>query len=154
MHYNRLSVFVSLITILCLSSRMSNAQFKPDDITGIWQTPEHLSEIQIYKNGDKYYGKIIWEKEPVDSSGKPKKDSKNPNPSLRNRLIHGLVIIQNLRFNGKEWEGGKIYDPESGNDYRIIAELSDNNTLKVRGYIGISLIGRSSVWKRKTLCQN
>jgi uncharacterized protein (DUF2147 family) len=154
MHYNKLSVFVSVIAILCLSSLLSNAQVKPDDITGIWQTPEHLSEIQIYKNGDKYYGKIIWEKEPNDSSGKPKKDNKNPNPGLRSRLIHGLVIIQNLRFNGKEWEGGKIYDPESGNDYKIIAELTDNNTLKVRGYIGISLIGRSSVWKRKTLCQN
>jgi uncharacterized protein (DUF2147 family) len=149
MYYNKVFIFLSFFLITALKANSGDAQVKPDDIVGIWKTPGHLSEIQIYKTGSKYYGKIVWEKEPNDSSGKPKKDLNNPNPGLRCRLLHGLVIIKNLCFDDDEWTGGEIYDPESGNDYKIKAELIDKNTLKIRGYIGISLIGKSSVWTRK-----
>ena len=52
-------------------------------------------------------------------------------------------------FDEDEWEDGRIYDPVSGKDYACYMKLLDHKTLKVRGYIGISLIGETSIWLRK-----
>jgi len=126
------------------------SQNMPDDITGVWLTPENRSAIQIVKIDNCYYGKIVWQKEPNDENGNPKKDINNPVPSLRNKTIQGLIIMKDLCFNGeKEWVKGNIYNPESGNNYKIKVELVNQSTLKVRGYIGFSIIGKTSVWKRR-----
>ena len=50
-----------------------------------------------------------------------------------------------------EWEEGKIYDPKSGNDYSCEIKMTDANTLEVRGYVGISMFGRTDVWKRQKM---
>jgi uncharacterized protein (DUF2147 family) len=47
-----------------------------------------------------------------------------------------------------EWESGTIYDPENGNTYNCVIKMTDNNTLDIRGYIGIEAFGRTDVWKR------
>jgi uncharacterized protein (DUF2147 family) len=140
---------VYFLFFIYLTNPSINAQINPDDIIGVWWTPENRSAIEIYKEGNKYFGKIVWEKEPNDKNGKPSKDINNPDPRLRDRLLHGMVIVHHLIFEGDEWSEGKIYNPESGNDYKITAEMPDKNTLKIRGYIGISLIGKSCIWKRK-----
>lgn len=146
-----LKIFKILITsILVLYTFTLFAQHHRDDIVGVWYTPENLSAIEIYKKDNCYYGKIIWEKEPNDKSGNPKKDINNPDQKLRNKPIHGLIIMKYMCFDGKrEWVKGKIYNPESGNTYKIKVELINKNTLKVRGYIGVSFVGKSSVWNRK-----
>jgi uncharacterized protein (DUF2147 family) len=60
----------------------------------------------------------------------------------------GLVILRDFKFDEDEWEGGKIYDPESGKTYSCILSIQDKGTLKVRGYVGISLLGRTEIWKK------
>jgi len=142
-----------VITIVALLAGLQLvAQKKADDVTGIWLTNgKHPAKIQIFKSADKYFGKIVWLKSP-DENGKPKVDSKNPDENKRNQQIVGLLILQGFKFNGSdEWEDGKIYDPESGKTYSCYMSLKDNNTLKVRGYIGVSLLGRSETWTRSTL---
>ncbi len=140
------SIFVLFsIIIYNLSTAQNNT-----DITGIWLTPENRSAIQIYKTGNCYEGKIIWEKNPYDKNGNPNKDIHNPNPRLRQKLLKGLVIMKNICFDKKNNKGhGTVYNVENGKTYKINIELADKNTLEVRGYIGISLIGKTSVWKRK-----
>jgi uncharacterized protein (DUF2147 family) len=141
--------FIVLI-VLCLHS-FTYAQTKSDDITGIWLTPENRSAIQIFQKGDRYFGKIIWEKEPKDKYGELKRDINNPDPKKRDQTLNGLIILKDLRYDGKkEWIKGNIYNPETGNTYKIKAELINKNTLKIRGYVGLSLLGKSSVWRRKT----
>ncbi len=84
-------------------------------------------------------------------NGKPKLDNKNPDTKKRQQPIVGMTILTNFIFDGKdEWEDGKIYDPESGNTYSCNMELNGRNKLKVRGYIGLSLFGRTEVWTRTT----
>lgn len=122
---------------------------KADDIIGQWYSENNESLIEIYKTGNKYYGKIIWLKEPL-RDGKPKVDDKNPDEKLRNRPLIGLVILKDFVFDGKdEWSDGKIYDPKSGKTYSCYMELENKDKLKIRGYIGISLIGRTTHWTRK-----
>jgi len=128
------------------------AQIKADDIVGAWLTNgKEPAKIQIYKSGEKYYGKIVWLQNPTDI-GKPKLDKNNPDKNKRNQPIVGLVILKAFKFDGDdEWEDGDIYDPESGKTYSCFITLKNKTTLKVRGYIGISLLGRTELWTKTNL---
>lgn len=142
-----LKLRITFVLILFVSFTFSQ---KDRDIKGIWFTPKNRSAIKIFKKGNCYFGKIIWQKYDKDKNGFPKKDINNPNPKLRDNTLNGLIIMKDLCFNGnKEWVKGKIYNPESGNTYKIKVELLNESTLNVRGYVGFSFIGKTSVWNRK-----
>ena len=128
---------------------MPTAQNNADDIIGIWLTGgKEPAKIQIYKSGEKFYGKIIWLKNPTEN-GKPRMDGNNPDKEKRSNPIIGLMMLTGFKFDGDdEWKGGDIYDPESGKTYSSYMYLTNMNTLKVRGYVGISLLGRTETWTR------
>ncbi|MER3464674.1 MAG: DUF2147 domain-containing protein [Chitinophagaceae bacterium] len=120
-----------------------------DAIIGIWQSGNGKGHIQIFKQNGKYHGKIIWLKEPLDKvTGHPKLDNKNPDPSKRNVPIMGMVVMRDFNYEDGEWTNGHIYDPSGGKEYKAYLKLKDINTLLVRGYIGISLIGKTDTWTR------
>lgn len=121
-----------------------------DDIIGLWQNGEGTGHIKIEKIGNKYYGKIVWLKEPNDpDTGKPKVDKKNPDESKRNTPIMGYKVLRDFVYQGdNKWKEGMIYDPKKGSDYKCNITMVNKNTLDVRGYIGISMIGRTDTWKR------
>lgn len=127
----------------------SFAQNKADDVIGVWLTPgDNSAKIEIYRSGEKFSGKIVWMRYP-NENGKPKTDSHNPDKNKQNNPRLGLVIIKGFKFDGDdEWKNGSIYDPESGKTYRAYMYLKDNNTLKLRGYIGFSFLGRTETWSR------
>ena len=137
-----------LIALILLNNNIQ-AQTKADDIVGVWLTNgDDPAKIQIYKSGDKFYGKIIWLKAPL-LNGSPKVDQNNPDKTKRTTPIIGLGLLSGFKFNGDDaWKGGNIYDPQNGKTYSCNISLKDKNTLKVRGYIGISLLGRTEVWTR------
>jgi len=120
-----------------------------DAILGKWINPSGEGQIQIYKKGNLYYGKLVWLKFPNDEvTNKVKLDKNNPDKSLQSRPILGLEILKNFKFDGDDvYEDGNIYDPKNGKDYSCKMTLNGNK-LKIRGYIGISLLGRSEVWTR------
>ncbi|GAB4331654.1 MAG: DUF2147 domain-containing protein [Bacteroidales bacterium] len=123
-----------------------------DDLLGIWFNEEKDAKIEIYRENDHYYGKIVWLKEPIDpDTGKPKVDDENPDEALQSRPIMGLLLVKDFIFDGELWDDGEIYDPKSGNTYDCYMKLESPDKLKVRGYIGISLIGRTTYWTRTTL---
>ncbi|HEX4645096.1 MAG TPA: DUF2147 domain-containing protein [Verrucomicrobiae bacterium] len=127
-----------------------------DDILGLWVTAEDKARVEIFKRNDKYYGKILSLKEPnwpadddKGMAGQPKNDRNNPDPRLRNRKILGLGIMNEFVYSGKNrWVGGTIYDPESGRTYKGKMTLAATNRLEMRGFVGISLLGRTTVWTR------
>lgn len=117
---------------------------------GVWTNSEKKATFEIYKNGDKLYGKIVTLTVPNDpATGKPKTDSQNPDPKLKDRPRLGLVFLQGFKYeDNNKWVDGKIYDPESGKTYSSYMKMKDANTVEVRGYIGFSLIGKSQTWTR------
>ncbi|WP_460892566.1 DUF2147 domain-containing protein [Rufibacter soli] len=130
---------------LCLST-LGMAQKKSP--LGIWTNEEKEARFEIYQCGDKLCGKIIWLKEP-DRDGKPKVDQFNPDPKLQKRPVIGLVFLKNFAPDeAYKWDDGTIYDPKTGKTYSSYMKLVGNDKLEVKGYIGISLIGRSQVWTR------
>ncbi len=118
-------------------------------IEGHWYNAEKTTKIQIYKNASgNYDGKIAWLKEP-NENGKPKVDKDNPDKSLRSRPLLNMVMVKGLKSKGNnKYDGGTIYDPKSGNTYSSKVELTGPNTMKLRGFIGVSLLGRTEVWTR------
>jgi len=115
-----------------------------DDILGIWMPSEGTSYIQIYKNQDnqKYYGRIVWLKEPNDETGQPKTDPEGE-PILK------MVNLKDFIFEDGEWTDGTIYDPKSGNLYYCSMEMSKKDKLEVRGSLDpFGLVGRTDVWVR------
>jgi len=119
-----------------------------DPIIGKWQNPSGEGRIEIYKKGDKYYGKLYWLKEPNDVHGNLKKDVKNPEKSLQSRQIQGLEILTNFSKDGNSFVDGKIYDPKSGKTYSCKMTLQGTDKLDIRGYVGVSLFGRTETWKK------
>lgn len=127
----------------------------PGDILGPWKTDGGDSRLELFKCGDKICGKIVWLKEPnyIDSKdgpvGKTKIDRKNPDPALRTRPILGLQVMKGLTAKGKNrWANGTCYDPETGKSYKCKMNLAAPDRLELRGYIGISLLGRNFILTR------
>lgn len=120
-----------------------NVEASPaDDIIGTYWSPEKDGKIEIYKVGEKYYGKIIW-------SQNPRKDDKNPDASLRDRDLVGTTFLNDFVYDGDNtWTNGTIYDPKSGKTYDCKITLKENGDLNVRGYVGISLLGRTETFTR------
>lgn len=141
---------------LCLFFLMGTAEtgfaqkFKADDLVGIWEPSHGKARIKIEKIGNKYYGKVVWLKEPIDPETKEKKrDKNNPDAALRKRRTLGLKVLKDFVPNGKGyWDDGTIYDPENGTTYNCHITMKNKNTIKIRGYVGMSVFGRTDVWKR------
>jgi len=137
--------------MLILTSQSIFGQKEADLIIGTWQTGSGNARVEIYKNANNFQGKIIWLSEPIDpATNKPKTDTKHPNSKLHTRPLMGLINLWGFSYDEKEgnWVNGHIYDPKSGKEYKCTITSKDKNTLEVRGYIGISLLGRTDTWTR------
>jgi len=126
---------------------------KGDRLIGVWEPSNGRSRIKIEKIGAKYFGKIVWLKEPIDpNTNKNKVDKNNPDTSMRNVPLKGYRILKDFVFQGKnEWSEGSIYDPENGSTYNCVINMKNDNVLDIRGYIGIKALGRTDSWKRLTV---
>jgi uncharacterized protein (DUF2147 family) len=137
-------VVVFLVSVL--GTQLASAQ--ADKIEGIWLNEEKDARIQIYKARDgKFYGKIIWLKEPM-KNGKLKTDEKNPKETLKQQPLIDLVILKGFEMDGNTYDDGTIYDPQNGKTYDCKMTYK-GKTLAIRGYIGVSLFGRTTVWERQ-----
>lgn len=124
---------------------------REDSPVGTWKTIDdgkniERSIVKVWENKGKYYARV--QKVfflPDDSRICDKCDGKR-----KNKPIEGMVIMWGVEQKGKNrWDGGRILDPENGKIYRVKLRLTDNGKkMKVRGYIGFSLLGRTQIWHR------
>jgi uncharacterized protein (DUF2147 family) len=127
-----------LLFILSMNAQTISGKWKTIDD----ETKKEKSVVEIFKKGDKYFGKIISIVDPT------KKDSKCTlcTDSRKDQPIIGMEIIKNLEQDGDEFEDGTILDPKNGKIYDCKIWLEDDNTLNVRGYI--SFFFRTQEWIR------
>jgi len=149
------NVIISFFLVILLAAMPAYAT-NDDGILGVWYNSEKDAKIEIFKCDNKYCGKIVWLKVPnytEDSKdgvpGTPKLDHNNPDPSLKSKPILGLEIVHDFVYIGDStWVGGKVYDPKNGKTYSGKMTLIMPNQLDLRGFIGISLFGRTTTWTR------
>lgn len=124
-----------------------------DTPVGVWQTIDdntHQAKalVQITQGDDgTLSGKVIKGLNPHD---KPDKRCTACTDDRKDQLILGMTIIKSMKQDGDKWDGGNILDPENGKVYKCNMHLEDGGQkLVVRGFIGISLLGRSQTWIRQ-----
>ena len=147
--------YIFLFSILIFSSLDVIPAIQADEsdlIVGVWTPSDGKSRIKIEKIGSKYYGRVIWLKIPNDpTTDKPKTDKNNPDTSMRKAPIKGLRILKDFTYKGKkEWGGGTIYDPKNGKTYSCVINLKDENSINIRGYVGVKALGRTDTWTKYT----
>ncbi len=147
---NRLMWLLWLILLTISNISLFSQENNNEDITGIWYTPEKDCKVEMFYKDGKLFGKFVWFEEPNDEKGNPITDTNNPDTSLRRQPLLNKVFLWDLVPAKKEdkWKNGKVYNPRDGRSYKAEISLPCNDTLIVRGYIGISLLGKNSVWTR------
>jgi uncharacterized protein (DUF2147 family) len=136
---------LAVLFVLCFSINCLSQTVSADAIVGTWLTASGKAKVQIYKEGEKYNGRIVWLKTPTYEDGKVKTDKNNPDKTKQSTPLLGLNMLKGFEFDEDEWEDGTIYDPENGKTYSCTIKYRDGK-LDLRGYIGISLIGRTQTW--------
>lgn len=116
---------------------------------GWWLDATGKAGVYISACGVNLCGRIEWLRAPLDKAGRAKTDIHNPSPALRSRPLCGLTILGGFVPDATGgWRGGWIYDPSTGNTYRSILHVAADGTLRVRGYVGVPLLGRSEIMTR------
>ena len=114
----------------------------PDAIVGDWWTEGKEGRIRFVRSADGTYSGILV------GGNDPGTDVNNKDPALRKRPLLGSVLMWHLRPDDGEYVDGYVYNPRNGETYRMKAELTGKAALKIRGYLGISLLGQSQTWTR------
>ncbi len=146
----RLIVAVSLMALLPLAPAGASENEGAVGALGTWATEGGKSHVEIVSCGEKLCGSIVWLKEPMNEEGNPKHDANNPDADLQTRPIIGLPLLANFMAGDETnvWNDGTIYNPEDGEIYSCTITLVDGRTLKVRGYVGLPLFGKTQIWTR------
>ena len=134
---------LSICLVLCSVLNVLAQHTEADKIIGTYLTENKNAKVAITKSGNKYVGKLVWTK----TQGKL--DTHNPKAAERTKPLVGKSIVYGFTYSGKNvWENGKIYDPENGKTYSCKITMKSKGDLTVRGFIGISLLGRNTAWTR------
>ncbi len=118
---------------------------------GYWQTisdktGQPRSVMQLYETDGVLYGKAVKSLVPGDTLEKPCTECSG---EFHNQTIAGMRVLWGLKEVNGEWKGGKVLDPDNGSIYRCkLAVSEDGQKLNIRGFIGISLLGRTQTWNR------
>ncbi|HRB70329.1 DUF2147 domain-containing protein [Flavobacterium sp. WV_118_3] len=132
--------FVAFVGLFSVQAQGVVGKWKTvDDETG-----EAKSIVEITESGGKIYGKVVEILNPAKKNAKCKDCSGED----KDKPILGLTIIKGLKKSGDEYTEGKILDPNKGKLYKCTVKLDGHDKLNVRGYVGISLIGRTQTWSR------
>jgi uncharacterized protein (DUF2147 family) len=141
---------IASFTLILASSAIVPIAGKADQASspvGLWKTQD--AQIEIFEEDGKLSGKIAALNKQYTSDGVEKTDISNPDPAKRSRPLVGMVFMSGFTPEGSgRWDHGTVYDPKTGNTYASFLEYHGGDTLKLRGYIGISLIGRTAVWSK------
>ena len=118
------------------------------DIIGKWKLEDGSAIVEVYRQGNVFNGRIVWLETPTNADGTPVLDTNNPDKSLQSRQLINLNMLSGLKADGKEYNGGTIYDPGNGKTYNCSMRV-ENGVLKVRGSLDKrGLLGRTMDWFR------
>ncbi len=120
------------------------SQSTADDIIGTWYSPVKEGNVQIYKSGKNYNGKLIYLKHSLDGKGKPILDVNNPDKEKRKRPLLGILLLKDITYDDEKdsWKGKLYdYDGDKGNTYDSYLTITKNGNLNIKGFWGLSFFG-------------
>ena len=145
---------IVLFTLL-FSIGLSAQNFTKADYTGKWKTYDDKTgkpngRVEIYFSKGVLKVKVLEGPYVYNEDGSLAKDAKNPDPKKRNRYIKGMNFLYGFEWNEEDraFVKGKVYDSRSGKTYSAKLKLVEKNKLKLTGYMGITLFGKTVYWTR------
>ena len=155
MSKSKSKTFIIICTLIVSALSAVAQSSAADKILGTYYVSDDTSDedckVKITKDkSGTYSGRIIWVKNPTFKDGTPKRDIKNPDPAKRNTPGDQIPLIFHFKYDAKkdQWVDGEIYDPVHGKTYKCKMWFENDQTLRVRGYIGVSALGRTMTWKK------
>ncbi|MEO1436729.1 MAG: DUF2147 domain-containing protein, partial [Bacteroidota bacterium] len=106
----KINLYLPLLLVMLGWTNLAFSQANASHIIGEYWINNQTGKIQIFERQGQYFGKIIWREEVI-------KDSKNPDPALRDRSVIGIEFIKNFEFDGSKYKGGTVYSIENGKTY-------------------------------------
>ncbi len=144
-----------ILAAMILTAAPTAGAAEGDSVFGVWLTEGGASKLEIAPCGEKACARVVWMRNTnyMNSKDGPvgteKTDRQNPDPALRSRPILGLQVMEGLTPEGDWWKNGSCYDPQIGKSYQCKMKLESPTELKLRGFIGFSLLGRSYMLTRE-----
>ncbi len=120
---------ICFLLFLGLIANEISAQTVPDAIVGDWMTSEQNATIRVFKQHDKYYGKLLWY-----APFNEKDEGREIYPSENSKYINKMVM-KDFIFDKNEWNSGEINDLHKDKNYKAFVKLNKKNQLEVTGYI-------------------
>lgn len=142
------AIIKKMLVFVFLVGSMSASSQNKDLIAGKWLNASGDAHILIYQNSGKFHGRLVWMKNPDDENGGPRLDKNNPDAGLSRRPLMGTLILKDFIYQDGVWEGGSIYDPKTGKTYSCLISMDNRDKINVRGFVGISVLGRTESWTR------
>ena len=145
-----MATFIKPLVALCAFALVAATQpgASPE---GRWLTEKKNGIVEIFRcsgGGDILCGRLLWFRLKPGGSNL---DVSNPDPKQRNRPLCGLVFMSGFRPDDpNNWEDGRVYNSDDGNTYHATMRLQPDGTLRLHGYIVVTLIGASEIWIRHT----
>lgn len=139
-----------VLTLLAATATMAPAAFAQSakDIVGTWESENGGLRFEMFDAGSQFHARLLYGNQLVEADNVTFfKDTKNPDPTLRSRSLKHIILIRGLTWKGGEWVDGSFYDARSGTTYSCNAKIVDGK-LHMRGYVGISLLGQTIVFRR------
>ncbi len=154
-YFKKRILSAGLLLMISVQAMAIAVAAKTKTIEGLWVMPDGSALIEVYKLKQTMAVRIVALRDTTftvadESSplGQVRRDIHNPDARLQNRSLINLNIAWGLTHQAGRWAGGEIYDPGSGNTYSCELELASDGFLRVRGYMGFSLLGRTLYWQR------
>ena len=120
-----------------------------DPAHGYWLTENRKAIVRIAPCGADTCGRMVWVEDPRDEAGRPKRDDRNADAAKRSRPICGIELVGGLtKADEGAWQNGWVYNPRNGETYSAEIRALSPSELEVRGYLGVSMLGKSQVWTR------
>lgn len=141
------------ILIAVISMGLLSTGLMANDVAGTWMTIDDetglvKSHVSVWVHNGVAYGKIkeLKNRKPGEETDPVCTECKGDS---HGKKVVGLTILWGLKQDGDEWSGGHIMDPKNGKTYKCKIKVENGGaTLKVRGFIGFSLLGRTQIWKK------
>jgi uncharacterized protein (DUF2147 family) len=144
------SMVIAITLYLSLGATGFNVVSPSERIVGVWESEEKNLLIQISKEGGHFVGTMTYYQCATEAIMRSRVDIQNPDPRLVSRKLLGLKLVEKLSYQGDNvWGGGEIYDPNSGHTYDARVQMTNANTLEVRGYWKFRWLGRTMIFNRK-----
>jgi uncharacterized protein (DUF2147 family) len=154
-HLMPVRALASLLLAFALAAPASGAPEPAgtDEIRGLWvdhpEGDKRKVAVWIEDCDGLLCGRIYWLKKPLSAGGQPKRDRHNPDAALRDRPLCGLTILDGFRrVKERAWGAGHVYSPNDGRTFSSTIHLERDGSLRIRGYVGFELFGRTVVWVR------